>query len=98
MTLVNSSHDSASFAWPSLSPTSLAYVIGLVMQYREMTSHHWNQSATLHPGATRHTVTCLSASRQYRARLVAVTNSTSAQRVSLSMVQFTTESNEGEID
>ena len=95
MTLVNSSHDSATFAWPSLPPNSLTYVIGLVIQYRETTSRYWKQSMTLHPATTRHTVTSLSASRQYKARLVALTNSTSAPRVSLSVVQFTTRSHEG---
>lgn len=95
MALVNSSYDSATFAWSSLSPNSRTYVIGFFIQYRETTSEVWNQTVTLDPNTTRHTVTYLRASRPYKARLVALTKWASQPHMPLSMVMFTTKNNEG---
>ncbi|KAK7104740.1 uncharacterized protein [Littorina saxatilis] len=94
MALVNSSYDSATFAWSSLSPNSRTYVIGFFIQYRETTSEVWNQTVTLDPNTTRHTVTYLRASRPYKARLVALTKWASQPHMPLSMVMFTTKNNE----
>ncbi|KAK7502686.1 hypothetical protein BaRGS_00005936 [Batillaria attramentaria] len=93
---VNITHNSVTLEWPSLASYSLAYVTGLMVEYRLFTAHDWNHTTTLPRLATRHTLTSLLSAQRYVARVVVLTNSTFSQRERLPMapVEFVTKPHE----
>ena len=97
MAVVNVTHDSVFLTWPPLPSSPSTGVTGLVIEFHPTTATDWTRTMTLSPDTTRWMVTSLLASRQYEARLVAVTGGPTPgrSRVSLSVVQFTTAAHEG---